>query len=120
MKPERQGTKTILIDINYHSSLNKFEEDYGENVSYREMEQKSYIDLKDMIFEKIHPDIKFRKFGRISNTLTIKADMYPDEVEFLKDLLKKDKLKINTGWAIKEITIIKDEVNVENSNNNNN
>ena len=110
MKPERQDTKTILIDICYYQSNNKFEEEFGDHVSYREMEQKSYIDFKELMFEKINEDIKFRKFGRINNVLTIKADMFQEEIKKFKYLLKKNKIKIYTGWVIKEITIIKDDL----------
>ncbi len=47
--------------------MNHFEEFYGETVLYSEIEQISYIDLKDMVFEKINKNIKFRKFGRNNN-----------------------------------------------------
>ncbi len=65
--------------------MNKFEEFYGESVSYSSIEQESYIDLKEMSFEQISRGIKFRKFGRQGNILTVKMDITtPDYELFLK------------------------------------
>ena len=65
--------------------MNKFEEFYGESVSYSSIEQESYIDLKEMSFEQISRGIKFRKFGRQGNVLTVKMDITtPDYELFLK------------------------------------
>ena len=75
------------MDIRFHGSMNKFEETYGDHVSYAEVEQESYIDLKSMIFEKIHPDIKIRKFNREKNVLTLKADMLEKEYQLLQDII---------------------------------
>jgi hypothetical protein len=107
MRPERKDTTTLLIDIGYKSSLNKFEEIYGENVSYKEVEQRSYVEFKELLFELIDKDIKFRKFGRIGQNLTIKSEMLVSEIEKLKELLKFDKINLTTDWTVKEITIIK-------------
>lgn len=41
MKKERDNTKIVLIDIQYEGSLNTFECEYGDNVSYQEIEQRS-------------------------------------------------------------------------------
>lgn len=68
--------------------MNKFEEIYGEHISYSEIEQNSYIDLKGMIFEKINPNIKIRKFNREKNTLTLKADMLDKEYQLIQDIVK--------------------------------
>ena len=108
MKPDRPDTTKILIDIKYKSSLNEFEEFYGENVTYREIEQKSYILFKDIMFDKINSDIKFRKYGRIGLTLTIKAFMFKEEIEIFKRMLEKDEIDLLYGWIITNITIIKD------------
>lgn len=65
--------------------MNKFEEFYGDSVSYSSIEQESYIDLKEMSFEQISKGIKFRKFGRQGNVLTVKMDItFPDYELFLK------------------------------------
>lgn len=89
MAKNRKNTLPILIDIKFNGSLNKFEETYGDHVSYAEIEQESYIDLKGMIFEKINPNIKFRKFNREKHTLTLKADMLDKEYQLLQDILTK-------------------------------
>lgn len=87
MAKNRKNTLPILIDIRFNGSMNKFEETYGEHVSYAEIEQESYIDLKGMMFEKINPNIKIRKFNREKNILTVKADMLEKEFQLLQDIL---------------------------------
>jgi hypothetical protein len=87
MAKNRKSTIPILVDIRFNGSLNKFEETYGDHVSYAEIEQESYIDLKGMIFEKINPNIKIRKFNREKNVLTLKADMLEKEYQLLQDIL---------------------------------
>jgi len=107
MKPDRIDTTIVLIDIGYKSSLNKFEEVFGENISYKEMEQRSYVSFKEEMFEKLNKDIKFRKFGRIGLILTIKAEMQLEEIEQFKTILEEDTISLITEWVVKEVTIIK-------------
>lgn len=109
MKKERANTKVILIDIQFHESLNYFEYQYGEFVSYKQMEQRLYIDFKELMFEGICRDIKFRKFGRVGKILTIKAEMLKGEVDRFRILLESDGLNIGTGWIISNVTLIKDD-----------
>ena len=106
MRPEREGTTTVLIDIAYRDSLNKFEETYGEFITYKEMEQTSYVEFKEVLFERINNDIKFRKFGRIGQNLTIKAEMMKKEIDRFKKMLD-DNFALSTNWTVKEVTIIK-------------
>jgi len=108
MKKERANTKVILIDIQFHESLNYFEYQYGEFVSYKQMEQRSYIDFKELMFDDICREIKFRKFGRVGKILTIKAEMLKGEVDRFRILLESDGLNIGTGWIISNVTLIKD------------
>jgi hypothetical protein len=108
MKKERKNTKTVLIDIEYNGSLNDFEEFYGENISYQEMEQESYIEFKNMMFEYVNDEIKFRKYGRLSKCLTIKAEMFEGEINSFDDFLKSGLFKFTTDWKISNITLIKD------------
>jgi hypothetical protein len=116
MKKERLNTKIILVDIQFHESLNEFEYQYGDFTSYKQMEQKSYINFKELMFENICRDIKFRKFGRLGRILTIKAEMLKSEVEKFRFLLKKDQISIGYGWIISNVTIIKDnKINEQNS-----
>jgi hypothetical protein len=116
MKKERLNTKVILVDIQFHESLNEFEYQYGDFTSYKQMEQKSYINFKELMFENICRDIKFRKFGRFGRILTIKAEMLKSEVEKFRFLLGKDQINIGYGWIISNVTIIKDnKINEQNS-----
>jgi hypothetical protein len=109
MKKERANTKVILIDIQFHESLNYFEYQYGEFVSYKQMEQRSYIDFKELMFDNICREIKFRKFGRVGKILTIKAEMLKGEVDRLRIMLEGDGLNIGTGWIISNVTLIRDD-----------
>jgi len=116
MKKERSNTKVILIDIQFYESLNEFEYQYGDFVSYKQMEQKSYIDFKELMFENICRDIKFRKFGRFGKILTIKAEMLKGEIEKFRILLENDQISIGYGWVVSNVTIIKDDkINEQNS-----
>jgi hypothetical protein len=111
MAKNRKNTIPILIDIRYALSINSFEEFYGDCVTYAEIEQESYIDLKSMVFEKINSEIKFRKFNREKNTLTVRADMLDKEFKLFKDILEgnvinhkatKDKKNNPSGESINE------------------
>lgn len=108
MKKERSNTKVVLIDIQYHESLNHFEYQYGEFITYKQMEQRSYIDFKELMFNGICREIKFRKFGRVGKILTIKAEMLRVEIDKFKVLLESDDISIGTGWIISNVTLIKD------------
>ena len=108
MKKDRKNTKTILIDIEYKGNLNEFEEFYGDNVSYQEIEQESYIEFKNIMFEQIDPEIKFRKYGRFLKCLTIKADMLETEIKTLEEILNNDAFKFTTDWKISNLTLIKE------------
>lgn len=108
MKQDRPNTQIVLIDIQYNDSLNAFECWYGEHVTYQEIEQKSYIEFKEAIFSNICRNIKFRKYGRIGQVLTLKVDMLKSEIELLKHILETDSLKLTHNWVVSNITIIKD------------
>ena len=108
MKKERENTQIVLIDIQYDGSINSFECEYGENISYQEIEQKSYIEFKELMFLNINKDIKFRKFGRIGQVLTIKADMLSKEIDKFIKMISDNEIKLIHNWIIANITIIKD------------
>ena len=116
MKKERDNTKIVLIDIQYEGSLNAFECEYGDHVSYQEIEQRSYIEFKELLFVGICKDIKFRKYGRIGQVLTIKADMLSPEVEKLAIMLSKNEIKLIHNWTISNLTIITDSKKFEENN----
>lgn len=110
MKPERDSTVCVLIDLQYHASINHFEEYYGDHISYQELEQSSYIEFKELMFENIGDGIKFRKYGRIGNVLTVKADMLKLEIEKFKKILEKNNIKLIHGWVVSNVTIITDRL----------
>lgn len=110
MKPDRPSTMCVLIDLQYHASMNVFEEWYGEQITYQELEQSSYIEFKELIFESISRSIKFRKYGRIGNVLTIKADMLKPEIEKFKKILERNEVKLIHGWIVSNVTIITDKL----------
>ncbi len=94
MVKNRKGTNSILIDLHYKYSTNKFEEFYGDCISYSEIEQVSYIDFKDMVFEMIGNGVKFRKFGRENRVLTIKSDMTPIEYELFMKIVNNEAVDV--------------------------
>lgn len=110
MPKNRKNTIPILIDIKFNGSMNKFEEVYGDHVSYAEIEQESYIDLKTMVFEKINPNIKFRKFNREKNTLTLRAEMLDGEYKLLLDILAN---KVVNEVATKDKKNISGKIHME-------
>lgn len=116
MKKERDNTKIVLIDIQYEGSLNTFECEYGDNVSYQEIEQRSYIEFKELMFDNICKDIKFRKYGRIGQVLTIKADMLSVEIDKLLKMISENEIKFMHNWIISNLTTIKDGKKFEENN----
>jgi hypothetical protein len=92
MAKNRKGTLPMLLDLHYKYPTNRFEEFYGDTVSYSEIEQYSYIDLKEMVFEKIDRSIKFRKFGRDKKILTVKMDITPKEYEEFLTIFREDEV----------------------------
>jgi len=92
MAKNRKDTTPILIDLHYMYSINRFEEFYGDWISYSEIEQVSYIDFKDMVFDMIGRGVKFRKFGREKRVLTIKAEMTKNEYELFLRIFNKEEV----------------------------
>ena len=88
----KKSTIPILLDLHYKYSMNHFEEFFGESVTYSEIEQSSYIDLKEMSFEKISRSIKFRKFGRHKNVLTVKMDLTHSEYESFLKIFREEEI----------------------------
>lgn len=109
MKPNRKDTKIVLIDLKYKGSMNEFEEFYGFSVTYQELEQQSYVEFKDIIFENINKKIKFRKYGRIGPILTVRANMYDSEIDEFENLIENNKIKTIYDWTVNGVTIIKEE-----------
>ena len=106
----KMNKEPILIDLQYHSSMNAFEECYGDHATYQELEQSSYIEFKELMFNNISKGIKFRKYGRIGNVLTLKADMLQTEIEKFKKILEKNNIKLIHEWVVSNVTIITDKL----------
>ena len=92
----------ILLDLHYKFSTNHFEEFYGDSVTYSSIEQESYIDLKEMSFEQISRGIKFRKFGRLGNILTIKMDISSSDYELFLSIFREDEFEDPITGEIKK------------------
>lgn len=90
MVRDRKGTNVYLVGIKYKFSMNKFYETFGDAVTYAEIEQQSYIDLKQMIYEMINEKIKFRKHERDGMTLILTAEMTQEEYKKLNNINKKN------------------------------
>ena len=100
MSKQSKQNVNLLIDLVYGGTMNQFEEFYGDSVSYQELEQKSYIELKDMLVSEIGR-IKFRKAREIiaSNGLTCKLEMTkPQYDKFMGIYESKDK-KISSAFS---------------------
>lgn len=83
-KERKKESLTILLDLSYNGSMNAFEEFYGDSVSYQELEQESYIELKTLINKELGK-VKFRKAREIiqENALTCKLEMSKKQYEKL-------------------------------------
>lgn len=103
MKKNRENTTIYLMDITYNGSMNAYYEFFGENVLYSEIEQASYIDLKEMVHEMIDESIKFRKHNREGKILTLKIELSDAEKEKLTYLLENKKFNFLYNFYVKEV-----------------
>ena len=103
MKKNRENTTIYLLDITYNGSMNAYYEFFGENVLYSEIEQASYIDLKEMVHEMVNDEIKFRKHEREGKILTLKVELSIEEKEKMDYLLENNKFNFLHNFFIKEI-----------------
>ncbi len=97
----------VLIDIRYKYSQNNFEEIYGDSVRYSDLEQESYIELKDMTCEKLNRKIKFRKHERNGMVLTVRAEMSEVEYESFIELEKRDTFNFSCKFAVSGVKLLK-------------
>lgn len=106
----------ILVDLVYDGAMNQFEEFYGDSVSYHELEQESYIELKSMLTSEIGR-IKFRKAREIiaPKGLTCKLEMSQPQYDKFIDIYsrKEEKKKSDTfsfihGFKISNVRIDQD------------
>lgn len=92
----RTDTIPILISISYKYSMNRFEEIYANALTYTEVEQESYFELKELFFKIISPAIKFRKFSKDKNVLVVKADLTKQEYDKLRKILRGKEVDWNS------------------------
>jgi len=109
MKKTRKNSCIYLIDIGYKKPMNSFYEFYGNSVSYAAVEQESYIDLKNMVYEIIGEKINFRKHERSHMVLTLKVEMTEDEKEKFAYLLNEGKFRFFHEYEIKDFRNFKKE-----------
>lgn len=93
IKPNKSNIN-ILIDLVYDGAMNQFEEFYGDSVSYHELEQQSYIELKSMLTSAIGR-VKFRKARDIiaPKGLTCKLEMSQNQYDKFIDIYSRDNEK---------------------------
>tara|TARA_R110000851_G_scaffold85152_3_gene185314 strand:+ start:27702 stop:28229 length:528 start_codon:yes stop_codon:yes gene_type:complete len=79
----------LLLDIRFGGSKNEFEEFYGDTVSYQEIEQESYQDLKMMVEGEVGK-VKFRKARDISGSysLTCKLEMNQEQYVIFTSIIE--------------------------------
>ena len=99
----------IKINIRYKYSMNKFEENFGENIYYSQIEQESYIELKDFLMTKLNRKIKFRKRGRDGMVLSLRADMYNSEFEEMLIIIKTNNLGFTYDFTISKAELLTEE-----------
>ena len=100
----------VLIDIRFNGSMNKFEEMYGEGVSYRRFEQETYVELKSMTFERLGRKIKFKKCRDLEKyadpmVLTIKAEMTDEEYNDFTDIYDQGEFEFLYDFIVSKIRI---------------
>ena len=90
----KQSKKNIhlLLELAYNGTMNQFDEFYGDSVSYQELEQESYIELKGMLVMEIGR-IKFRKARDIvvKNGLTCRLEMSKAQCDKLFSIYEENK-----------------------------
>jgi adenylate kinase family enzyme len=113
-KKNNKQIKTIwiLLDLVFNGSMNQFEETYGEHITYKELEQYSYIELKDMIVSSIGKVKKIRKVRDDSKKtgLTCRIEMSEEQYEKLLSIYSSSKelgtvniFKFIYGFVIKNL-----------------
>lgn len=103
----RKKRKSLLLDLEYKWSTNKFEEIYGENIDYKDLEQMSYLELKEMVNENLGSieKVKFKKVRDLSknNSLTCRLDMNEEQYEIFMDIYNGGSFSFRFDFQIKNI-----------------
>lgn len=71
----------ILVDLEFDGSPNKFDEFYGDAISYQQVEQESYIEFKIMVSEFVGK-VKFRKAREISKSSSLTCRLTMNEKQY--------------------------------------
>lgn len=111
-KANKKNDVKLLIDLVYDGTMNQFEEFYGDSVSYHDLEQESYIELKNVLTSEIGR-IKFRKAREIitKNGLTCKLEMTNPQYDKFMDIYecctkdRKSKFSFVYGFKITNVRI---------------
>jgi hypothetical protein len=113
LKTINKDNVNLLVDLVYNGTMNHFEEFYGDSVSYQELEQESYIELKSTLISEVGK-IKFRKAREIMppNGLTCKLEMsnpqyrkFIDIYESKKQESKDNPFFFSYGFKISNVRI---------------
>lgn len=104
----KKGNLSVLIDIRYYSSMNRFEEVYGEGISYRRLEQDTYVELKSMINTSIGKKLHFKKCRDLEKNsnpmiLTIMSEMSPEEYHHILMMKKKGEFAFMYDFIVSDI-----------------
>jgi len=70
-----------LVDLEFDGSTNKFEEFYGDSVTYQQVEQESYIEFKIMMNDFVGK-VKFRKSREISRPSSLTCRLTMSDVQY--------------------------------------
>jgi len=108
----------VYIDIRFYESMNKFEEIYGEGVSYRRLEQDTYVELKSVMISKLGRKIKFKKCRDLVKkpnpmVLTIKAEMKDSEYEEFLGLYKDKEFIFLYDFIVSQVRLLEDIENAK-------
>ena len=111
-KSNKKSDVKLLIDLVYDGAMNQFEEFYGDSVSYHDLEQQSYIELKNVLTSEIGR-IKFRKAREIitKNGLTCKLEMTNPQYDKFMDIYecgtkgRQSKFSFVYGFKIPNVRI---------------
>lgn len=103
----------VLMDIGFYDSANKFDEIYGEGVSYRQLEQDTYVELKSMVISLLNRKIKFKKCRDIDKNadpmnLTVQAEMFEKEYDIFRNAYEKGHFTFLYNFIVSNIQKVDD------------
>lgn len=99
----------VLIDIRFAYSMNKFEEEYNDSVSYADLKQETYIQLKNQINELLNRKVKFRKYEHNGMVLTIRSEISKNEFELIKEKNEEGYFEFLYSFIISDVRLLNEE-----------